>query len=208
MKRSYSDMVRYDNSQQIAETIKLKTIKDLKNDRDELKKILDDKWELLRTGKDYAYDFLPATAYLLCLHEKKYSEVFEQYAVDPFLRHFYCFAPYNIHLLHLRKNRPEMIVMKNYRIKEYSALGTATMAKDASYHEKKFFIGKLRDLIFKPTPEDTELALLEKFERCAPTIIKQLHFFPNFLSEMPRELIDYVLTLTFWLKLSKEESLF
>jgi hypothetical protein len=82
--------------------------------------------------------------------------------------------------------------------KQYSALGSASMAENVSLQEKKEFIQKLRKLGFNPTPEDKELALVEQWERWQPMIqniwlLRCAHNDPAiFLSQVPRDMINYI----------------
>jgi hypothetical protein len=84
-------------------------------------------------------------------------------------------------------------------ILRYSALGIAAARPKLYLSEKKDMIQQLFELEFKPTPDDKELALLEKWERCAPLIIKKIHSFQHapILSEMnvPQEIIPLIASL-------------
>lgn len=98
---------------------------------------------------------------------------------------------------------------------KYSLAGLLTMPiKNCfpcpmTYQEKKERLSQfLRDFPDTATPKDQELALVEKWERCAPSIIKTYLNLQHslFLSEInfPREVIPLI-TLLMW---NTEESLF
>ncbi len=76
------------------------------------------------------------------------------------------------------------------------------MAEKVTFEEKQKFIQILRDLGFEPTPEDRELALVERLERIEsikkiyPKKICLLNFIIN-NSQMPHELIQYIISFMF-----------
>ena len=74
-----------------------------------------------------------------------------------------------------------------------------------SFLEKKECIQKFLNHGFIPTSLDKKYALLEKWERCVPTIIKKISLllYSPFLSQAPHELIHYISSLMF----ETEESL-
>ncbi|HLJ31819.1 MAG TPA: hypothetical protein VKU36_05245 [Candidatus Babeliales bacterium] len=106
-----------------------------------------------------------------------------------------------------------------YESDKYSFLGFATMPMrdcvpclEVSYQEKKDRIKLIQEKGFKvPTNKDHELAFVEKWKRCTPSIIQKI---PGFLytehlrkADLPQEIINYIAILVFWKHFTEEESL-
>lgn len=107
---------------------------------------------------------------------------------------------------------------KKCRINGYSCLGLIAISVDniknpqpTIYNDKKSFIKKFLDVGCQPTDKDKEFALLEKWERCLPSLTKALYYIcyinPLLEDQVPQELKDYIATLAFWAKFNAEESL-
>jgi hypothetical protein len=94
--------------------------------------------------------------------------------------------------------------VKDKRYQEYSLLGIAIMAH-VSF--QKSLIKKLLDAECIATEKDKNIALVEKLERCTPSIITRICTFKHFplLTEikMPKEINTYIALLMF----ETEESL-
>jgi hypothetical protein len=181
-----------------------KTMQELQNNRDIFKKTLDDNdlfWWFGTTSCPNRY-ILDCT-YRQGLHSQTYGKnlslcknnlfVFLETILDEkFFKH------YNIdNLKNLSSELLEILKkVRGYQDKQYSALGSATMAEKVSLQEKKVFIQKLRNLGFQPTSDDKELALVEQWERCH----KKLVFFlspPLSEIEIPQDVTNYI-TLLLW----------
>jgi hypothetical protein len=191
--------------------VKPKTIQELQTKRDEFKKKLDDNKEFWKFGvNEYWVGKQPIDYFLSCtyrqdLHKKTYGDISDEtnFNNDSGV---ICFDGWNIRCLQKQPSQT-LETLKKIRIKNYSALGSATMAEKVTFQEKQNFIQKLLTLGFVSTPEDKELALVEKWERCAPSIIKRICTFQHapLLTEinMPKEIYPNIALLMF----NTEESL-
>lgn len=173
MKRSYSDMAHYDNSDQITKEIKSKTIKDLQKTQ-------------LRLHNKIKYN---ANNAMITPSVKITS-----WAIHSFFQNQYSI------IIACFNNNPLLEKYKTDKIDECSLLGPATMtvydescSQKTSYHDKKVFIQKLLDRGIKPTPRDKELALVEQWQRWLP-LIKRIGIFryADFLQEIPKDVIQYI----------------
>jgi hypothetical protein len=180
-----------------------KTIQEIRDERDKFKKELDANkyfwWFSTTTCPNY---FFLSCTYRQDLHKETYRKRASHLVPLKNILDEKWFRIYNIDELP-QLPADQIQILKEVRFPDtlYSCLGSATMAENVSYQDKKQFIQKLLGLHFTPTPGDKELALLTKYEEFGPSIIKIFLNLQNslFLSEMdlPQEIIPLITLLMF-----------
>ncbi|HEX4068909.1 MAG TPA: hypothetical protein VHX42_02325 [Candidatus Babeliales bacterium] len=173
---------------------KPKTIQEIQNDRENIYK--------KRTR--YLSEYPLAYFLLQCEWDNFFSKL-----IDEEKSYNFCACNLMLHKIKEKKGYSFLgltaIALNNHAIPHNSFATSYNLEKifhsknQASFHAKKEYIQLLLPIAYKmealckvkitPTPEDKEFALLEKWERCAPLIIKKIHSFQHIplLSEIQKE---------------------
>jgi hypothetical protein len=214
MKRSHGQITTYSSSTALAtpSIIKPTTIKELQAKHDKFKEHLN----LFYDPVNLHTNFTRAPSdldLLLCTYKQ---DLHKRTCLDVLYNYLYCFARIpdenfflNFNIDKLKKGpKQHILTLKDACHRNYSVLGSATMAEEVTLQEKQEFINiLLNDLgCDKPTAGDKELALVEQWGRWLP-IIKKIYLFrcvPFFIEIPCADVTKYIE----WLMLETEKSLF